>query len=160
LNYDLALFNTYAPGANACTGAGAGYLMALNSFTGGLLPLVPLFDINNDGKINATDLIAGSPPAGMKIAGQSLKSPSTMMVSTTAAGAAPGAPGGPPPSCGASGMAPCAAPALPCVDGLTVIGGVCVPMNCDTGNIQVSSGGTPLCMSSETVKYPRWIELN
>ncbi len=158
LNYDLALFNTYAPGANTCTGAGAGFLMALNTFTGGVVPKVPLFDLNNDGKIDINDLIGSAAPAGMKIAGQSLKSPSTMMVSTTAAGGDPGS--GPPPTCGASGMTPCIPPAPPCLDNLTVIGGLCVPMNCAIGNIQVSSGGTPVCMSSETLKYPRWIELN
>ncbi len=156
LNFDIALVNTYAPGANACTGAGAGYLMAFNAFTGGLAPGVPLFDTNNDGKIDTFDLVGGQPVAGMKLVGQSLKSPSTMLVTTTQRGSAPV--GGQ--TCGGTGMAPCAAPNPPCNEGLGVVGGVCVQMRCATGNIQVSSGGVPVCMSSQSARYPRWIEIN
>lgn len=156
LNFDLALFNTYAPGANACTGAGAGYLMTFNAFTGGIVPNLPLFDLNNDGRIDALDLVSGSAPSGVKLAGQSLKSPTTMLVTTATPGAAAPGVGG----CGGAGSAPCAAPNPPCVVGLTVIGGVCVALNCPAGFIQVSSGANPRCMLSESSRYPRWIELN
>lgn len=157
LNFDIALFNTYAPGANACTGAGAGYLMAFNAFTGGIEPSVPLFDINNDGTINASDLVGGNAPSGIKLAGQSLKSPSTMLVTTPTKGSAGG---GGSTTCGGNGQAPCVAPNPPCLDGLIVVGGACAPIKCPTGSIQVSSGGIPTCMSSESSRYPRWMELN
>ncbi len=156
LNFDLALFNTYAPGANACTGAGAGYLMTFNAFTGGIVPNLPLFDTNNDGKIDAVDLLGGNAQSGVKLAGQSLKSPTTMLVTTATRGAAAPGVGG----CGGLGAAPCAAPTPPCVMGLTVVGGICQELKCPAGYIQVSSGGLPRCMVSESSRYPRWIELN
>jgi len=153
---DVVLFSTYAPGANACTGAGAGFLMALNTFKGSGT-LVPLFDRNNDGKIDSLDMVAGASPSGLKVSGGGLKGISTTVVTTSSRGFQTG--GGPAPTCGGTGMAPCAT-GDPCADGLTVKNNVCVPLLCRVGNIQVSAGGLPICMSAESSKYPRWMELN
>lgn len=154
-NDDIVLFNTYAPGANACTGAGAGFLMALSSFTGGVNPNIVRFDLNNDGKIDTLDAFGGPAPAGTKNAG-TLKGVSTILVTTPGRGFA--SPPGGVTTCGGLSQAPCPT-STPCLAGLTVKNNVCVPLQCRVGNMQVSAGGVPLCMSSDLSRYPRWTEL-
>ena len=61
-------FNTLIPGLELCVPEGSGWVMAVKQENGGE-PSEPIFDINNDGVIDANDQINGSNPSGFKLDG-------------------------------------------------------------------------------------------
>ncbi len=66
---DYVFFNTLIPDPGACNSEGYGWLMALKLVNGGMPP-DPVFDVNNDGKVNEQDLVGGShPPSGVRLNG-------------------------------------------------------------------------------------------
>jgi len=163
---DIVAYATYAPGSNPCEGAGLGYLMFSNVFTGGLP--VPFLDTNGDGAINSADKPASGPNyAGVKIAGDgSLLSPIATLVGVQDPGIRGGSGSGA--TCGGDGQPPCVAgtpsPANPsgqagCNPGLIDKSGTCRKPNCDRGNIVVGVGSTGPCAGGPETKYPRWMEL-
>jgi type IV pilus assembly protein PilY1 len=64
------VLTSYTPAVNSCTGGGVAFLYALNFANGGVFPL-PELDVNNDGKLDASDqsTIGGvtQNPAGMSL---------------------------------------------------------------------------------------------
>jgi type IV pilus assembly protein PilY1 len=60
-------FNTFSPTTDNCEAEGTSWTFIVDALTGGQLES-PEFDINNDGKINNLDLVAGKPPAAIKLA--------------------------------------------------------------------------------------------
>ncbi|MBU0480363.1 MAG: thrombospondin type 3 repeat-containing protein [Proteobacteria bacterium] len=80
---------SFVPQRLPCSGGGYSIVHELNSCSGGRMPEV-IFDINNDGKIDASDLItvAGPgtvPPTGLKFEGR-LQAPAILVESDNAAG--------------------------------------------------------------------------
>lgn len=66
---DYVFFNTLIPDPNTCNTKGHGWLMALKLANGGSPPK-PVFDVNNDGKVNDEDLVNGAfPPSGVLMDG-------------------------------------------------------------------------------------------
>jgi type IV pilus assembly protein PilY1 len=61
-------FNTLIPSTVACASGGTGWLMAMDSLTGAQ-PGFPVFDGNNDGKFDATDVGTGGLKVGAAIGG-------------------------------------------------------------------------------------------
>ncbi len=61
-------FNTLIPGLELCVPEGSGWVMAVQQENGGQ-PDEPIFDINNDGVIDANDQINGNNPSGFKLDG-------------------------------------------------------------------------------------------
>ncbi|MFV8784179.1 pilus assembly protein [Microbulbifer sp. SA54] len=51
----VAFFNTAIPSTATCSSGGTGWLMSVDLFSG-LAPKIPVFDANNDGEIDSTDL--------------------------------------------------------------------------------------------------------
>jgi Tfp pilus tip-associated adhesin PilY1 len=156
---DTVSFATYTPGANECEGTGLGFLMFLNTFTGGQSS--PVIDTNGDGVVNGLDAPAtGGNYAGVKISGDgTLVSPIATLV-----GVQPPGVKGPPATgqtCGTEGKSPCPGPtpAKGCMAGLIDKNGTCVKPQCERGNISVQAGGTAQCVASADTKYPRWMEL-
>ena len=49
---------------DVCNPSGRGFIMAINPFTGGRLP-VSFFDVNRDGSFNASDLVGGNAVSGL-----------------------------------------------------------------------------------------------
>ena len=164
---DAIAVSTYAPGLNACVGAGAGYAMFLNIFNGGFVS--PFLDSNGDGVVNSADKnAAGQFYSGVKMAGDGgLSSPSPTFVGIQPPGSSIPAAAGQ--SCGVENYVPCdgvtaqpsgAIPPKGCLAGLIVKDGLCKKPACKPGNVRIASGpGTTTCGSSEDFKYPRWMEL-
>jgi type IV pilus assembly protein PilY1 len=66
---DYVFFNTLIPEPGTCASQGYGWLMALKLVNGGM-PNDPVFDVNNDGKVNENDLINGThAPSGVRLDG-------------------------------------------------------------------------------------------
>lgn len=61
-------FNTLIPGLELCVPEGSGWVMAVKQENGGQ-PGEAIFDINNDGVIDANDQVNGSNPSGFKLDG-------------------------------------------------------------------------------------------
>ena len=61
-------FNTLIPGLELCAPEGSGWGMAVKQENGGE-PSEPIFDINNDGVIDANDQVNGKNPSGFKLDG-------------------------------------------------------------------------------------------
>ncbi len=61
-------FNTLIPGTELCVPEGSGWVMAVKQENGGQ-PDEPIFDLNNDGVIDANDQINGNNPSGFKLDG-------------------------------------------------------------------------------------------
>ncbi len=55
-----------ADSTDPCVISKDGLLMALSPFTGGN-PTIPVFDINGDGIVNASDVSSGNPPGGVRL---------------------------------------------------------------------------------------------
>ncbi len=66
LEQGRVIFTTYVPSTNKCSGGGASWLMVLDFANGGALKL-PEIDLNDDGKLNSADLVAGKVPAGISL---------------------------------------------------------------------------------------------
>lgn len=64
----LFFFNTLIPSVSPCDAGGEGWLMAVDSKTGGQ-PSAPVFDINNDGIFNSSDANVGGIQIGASIGG-------------------------------------------------------------------------------------------
>ncbi len=62
----VVLFNTTIPDADPCLGGGSGWFMALDFLSGGR-PADPVFDLNNDGVVDALDKLNGNAPGGMRL---------------------------------------------------------------------------------------------
>jgi len=69
-------FNTLIPGTELCVPEGGGWVMAVKQENGGQ-PNEPVFDINNDGVIDADDQLNGNNPSGFKLDG--IPAASTML---------------------------------------------------------------------------------
>jgi len=66
---DYVFFNTLIPDPSSCSSQGYGWLMALQLVNGGR-PLDPVFDVNNDGVVDDSDLIDSTDaPAGVRLDG-------------------------------------------------------------------------------------------
>ncbi len=66
---DYVFFNTLIPDPKTCNSQGYGWLMALKLVNGGM-PMDPVFDVNNDGKVDDNDLVNGSQrPSGIRLDG-------------------------------------------------------------------------------------------
>ncbi|MFK5914756.1 MAG: PilC/PilY family type IV pilus protein [Woeseiaceae bacterium] len=63
---NTVFFNTVLPDDRKCFAGGSGWLMSVNLENGGR-PLVPIFDLNNDGVFDVNDQEGGSNPAGQKV---------------------------------------------------------------------------------------------
>jgi len=61
----ILFFNTLTPESSACSYGGDGWLMAVKLENGGR-PTDSVFDVNNDGEVNATDRISGDTVGGIK----------------------------------------------------------------------------------------------
>jgi type IV pilus assembly protein PilY1 len=57
LDNGRVIFTTLIPQGNACQFGGISWLMELDSDTGGSLTTISPFDVNGDGKVNASDLV-------------------------------------------------------------------------------------------------------
>jgi type IV pilus assembly protein PilY1 len=64
-------FNTFIPSTSACEGGGTGWLMGLN-YLNGKMPSIVLFDTNNDGFINGSDIIVSGFQVGAALGGTTL----------------------------------------------------------------------------------------
>lgn len=59
-------FNTLIPDAGSCNSKGDGWLMALKLANGGS-PDSPVYDVNNDGVVNESDMLGNENPSGVKL---------------------------------------------------------------------------------------------
>lgn len=66
LQQGRVIFTTYVPSANKCSGGGTSWLMVLDFANGSALKR-PEIDLNDDGKLNSADMVAGKVPAGISL---------------------------------------------------------------------------------------------
>jgi len=64
----LLIFATLIPGSQLCLPEGDGWIMVVNPVNGGQ-PSFPTYDVNNDGVIDANDLIDGKVAGGFRVGG-------------------------------------------------------------------------------------------
>ena len=62
----VLFINSMIPDKTVCESGGSGWIMSINLENGGP-PNKPIFDINNDGVINADDTLSGDPPIAAKL---------------------------------------------------------------------------------------------
>lgn len=64
---EFVFFNTLIPDPNTCNSQGYGWLMTLKLVNGGM-PEHAVFDVNNDGQVNESDLVGdGKAPIGVRL---------------------------------------------------------------------------------------------
>jgi type IV pilus assembly protein PilY1 len=146
---EYIFFNTFIPSRSTCEGIGSGYFMFANAFTGGLSS--SKIDINNDGDVNALDLVGGKPAAAVRQSTGSLSSPTAQLVSFGTSnfantGAATAG------SCGGLGQPTC--PGDRCIQPFVPRNGICSKSACGPGNVMVNN---QYCFT--VGKTATWMEL-
>jgi type IV pilus assembly protein PilY1 len=66
LEQGRVIFTTYVPSVGKCSGGGTSWLMVLDFANGSALKR-PEIDLNDDGKLNSADMVAGKVPAGISL---------------------------------------------------------------------------------------------
>jgi len=74
---DLIFYNTLIPNSTVCSFGGNGWLMVAKQVNGGR-PDAPVFDINNDGIVNSSDLVGGNTASG-QVFGEGLPAESNFL---------------------------------------------------------------------------------